>query len=64
MTRLVAGLCCLLALCPAFAEDVKDAPPPATTDVMGIAIFFLIFVGLSVGFFVYMWWRHKHGKEE
>ena len=64
MTRLVTGLCCLLALCPAFAEDVKDAPPPATTDVMGIAIFFLLFFGMCAGFFIYMWWRHKHGKEE
>jgi hypothetical protein len=64
MTRLLAGLIPLLMFCSAFAEDVKDAPPPATTDVVGITIFFVLFVGLCVGFFGYMWWRNKHGKEE
>jgi hypothetical protein len=64
MKRLLAGLFPLLVICSAYAEDVKDAPPPATTDVMGIAIFFILFFGLCAGFFGYMWWRHKHNKED
>ncbi len=64
MTRFIAGIYALLFFVAARAEDVKDAPPPATTDVMGIAIFFFLFIALCAGFFGYMWWRHKHGKEE
>ena len=64
MTRLIALLSPLLIAFSAFAEDVKDVPPPAQTDIVGIAIFFVLFIGLCVGFFGYMWWRNKHGKEE
>ena len=64
MIRLISGLGTFLILCSAYAADVKDAPPPETTNVWGIAIFFILFVGMSVGFFVYMWWRSKNNKED
>ena len=64
MTRAISGFCTFLVLCSAFAADIKDAPPPETTNVMGIAIFFILFVGMCVGFIAYMWWRHKNHKEE
>ena len=64
MTRLLSGLFPLLVFCSAHADEVKDAPIPTTTNVIGIVIFFALFVGLCAGFFVYMWWRHKHDKEE
>ena len=64
MTRLIAGLYSFLIAFSAFAEDVKDAPIPDHIDVTGIVIFTILFVGLCVGFFGYMWWRHKHNKEE
>ena len=64
MTRLLSALFPLLVFCSAYAEDIKDAPPPATTDVMGIVIFFVLFVGSCIGFIGYMWWRHKHNKED
>ena len=64
MTRLISGLCSFLVLCSAYAADVKDAPIPETTNVWGIVIFFILFVGMSVGFFVYMWWKSKNKKEE
>jgi len=64
MTRLISGLCSLLVVCSAYAEEVHDAPIPETTNVWGIAIFLILFVGMTVGFFAYMWWRSKHGKEE
>ena len=63
MTRLISGLCSFLVFCPAFAEDVKDAPIPTTMNVMGIVVFFVLFVGMCVGFFVWMWWKNKHDKE-
>jgi hypothetical protein len=64
MIRLLSGLIPLLVFCSAFAEDVKDAPIPETANVVGITIFLVLFVGTCVGFFVYMWWRHKHNKED
>lgn len=64
MTRFFTGFYLLLIAIAARAEDVKDVPPPATTDVVGITIFLLLFFGLCAGFFGYMWWRHKHNKEE
>ena len=64
MTRFIAMLYPLLIAVSAYAEDVKDVPPPAQTNVVGIAIFFILFIGLCAGFFGYMWWRNKHGEEE
>jgi hypothetical protein len=64
MARLFTTLYSLLIPFAALAEEVKDAPPPAQTDVVGIVIFFAIFIALCAGFFGYMWWRHKQGKEE
>jgi Mg2+ and Co2+ transporter CorA len=64
MTRLIAGLYSLLVVVSAYAADVKDVPPPETTNVWGIAIFLILFFGMCGGFFGYMWWKHKNGKEE
>ena len=64
MNRLISGLCTFLVICSAYAEDVKDAPIPEHTDVVGITIFFLLFIGMCAGFFGYMWWRHKNNKED
>jgi hypothetical protein len=64
MTRFIAGIYSLLVFCSAYADEVKDAPIPDHANVLGIAIFFILFIGLCAGFFGYMWWRHKHGKEE
>ena len=64
MTRLIAGLYTLFIAFSAYADEVKDAPIPEHTDVVGITIFLVLFIGLCVGFFGYMWWKHKNGKEE
>ena len=64
MTRFIAPLYLLLFSIATRAEDIKDAPPPATTDIVGITIFLVLFFGLCAGFFGYMWWRHKHNKED
>lgn len=64
MMRALTGLGTFLILCSAYAEEVKDAPPPETVNVIGIAVFFAIFILMCVGFFGYMWWRHKNNKDE
>ena len=63
MTRFIAGLYPLLVVFSAYAADVKDAPIPEKTNVVGIAIFFILFIGMCVGFFVWMWWENKQDKE-
>ncbi len=64
MTRLLSGLFPLLVCFSAFAEDVKDAPIPTTMNVVGIAIFLVLFFGSCIGFFGYMWWTHKQDQKE
>lgn len=64
MSRLMTALYALLLALPALADEVKDVPPPAQTDVVGITVFFVLFVGLCLGFFGYMWWRHKNNKDD
>ena len=64
MTRLLSGLVPLLVWCSAFAADVKDEPIPETMNVVGITIFLVLFIGMCVAFFFWMWWKNKHNKEE
>lgn len=64
MTRLLAGLTPFFFMCAALADEVKDAPPPDHINVVGIVIFFGVFIALCVGFFGYMYWRHKNNKED
>ena len=64
MTRLMPALYSFLIAFSALAEDVKAVPPPEHTNVIGIALFFGLFIALCVGFFGYMWWKHKNAKEE
>ena len=51
MTRIVAVLYSLLLSLPLYADEVKDAPPPDHTNVVGIIVFFGLFIGLCAGFF-------------
>ena len=64
MKRLLSAICALMVIASAYAVDVKDAPPPETANVMGIALFAVVFVGLCVGFFAYMWWKQKKDDEK
>ena len=64
MKQLLSAICALIVTASAFAVDVKDAPPPETANVIGIALFVIVFVGLCVGFFAYMWWKQKKEDEK
>jgi hypothetical protein len=33
-------------------------------NVVGITIFLVLFIGMCVAFFFWMWWKNKHNKEE
>lgn len=63
MTRFIAGLYPLLVVFSAYAADVKDEPIPETMNVIGITVFFVLFIGMCVGFFAWMWWKNKQDNE-
>jgi hypothetical protein len=63
MNRLISGIFPLLVFCSAYATEAKDPPIPTETNVIGIVIFGILFVGGCVGFFVYLWWVDKHKKQ-
>jgi membrane protein DedA with SNARE-associated domain len=46
----------------ACAAEPQDLPPQAGTAT--VVIFLVLFFGMCVGFFVYLWWREKKRKEE
>ncbi len=64
MARFISRICLFLTSCCAYAQEAKDAAPPETINVLGIIIFAVLFFGMSIGFFVYMWWRNKDGEPE
>ena len=62
MASLLSGLFLLLIYYPAYAQGPKDVPP--TVGAVGVAIFFVIFVGLIAGFFGYYWWIEKKRNQD
>jgi O-antigen/teichoic acid export membrane protein len=41
----------------ALAEEAKDLPPQ--TSGSGVVLFLVLFVGICVGFYAYLWWKEK-----
>lgn len=64
----MSKLLSLFLLIPSFAlaaaEDQVSSPPAEGVSLVYVAIFGIIFVGMIVGFFVYLWWNEKHKKPE
>lgn len=61
MARLLSFVLPFLMYGSAFAEEPQDLPPTVGTG--GIVLFLVLFVGMCVGFFVYLWWSEKKRKE-
>ena len=53
MRRPFAGFLPLFLFCSAYAQNAQDPPLPTAPNIIGIAIFLILFVGACVGFFVY-----------
>lgn len=55
----------LLAAAAAFAQDeAASSAPPETVSIIYVALFGLVFIGMIVGFFVYLFWRERDVKAE
>ena len=62
MASLLSGLFLLLIYYSAYAQEPKDVP--TTVGAIGVVIFFVIFVGLIVGFFAYYLWIEKKRNQD
>ena len=61
------GSALFLSLLPFLAyAAVQEAAPPSAADASpwGMIIFVILFVGMIVGFFVYMWVKDRSQKRE
>lgn len=43
-------------------EGAAESPPPETVDIIWVILFMVVFVGMIVGFFVYLWYRERQRK--
>lgn len=60
MRSMLFTLVSLLAAAVAYAQDeVASSAPPETVSIVYVALFALVFVGMIVGFFVYLWWHER-----
>jgi hypothetical protein len=66
VVRIALGVCALLGFCLAYGQAPADASPEEG-NLLGVILFFIIFVGTIVGGAAYYWWRAKEkhpGKDE
>jgi 4-hydroxybenzoate polyprenyltransferase len=65
MSKLVSALAFSLVPFLAYAAVQEPAPPPPPdTSPWAMIIFLLLFVGMIVGFFIYMWVKDRNRKRE
>ena len=57
MVSLFSRLFPLAMVGAALAEEAKDLPPQASGAE--VVLFLVLFVGICVGFYVYLWWKEK-----
>lgn len=66
MTKFLSGIFSFFVSCLAYAQT-REAPPDAPlpeTNVIGIILFLLLFVGLCVGYGWYVWRGERKRRRE
>ncbi len=48
----------------AAAQEEAVHAPSETVSMVYVVVFAILFFGMIVGFFVYLWWNEKHKKPE
>ena len=67
MLKLLSAVMLFLMSSPLFAaakEMGGEIPPSETVDMVWVIVFGVIFVGMIVAFFVYLWHTEKNRKAE
>ena len=56
----------LLMSCWAFAANLEEgaaAQPVETVSIWFVALFLILFFGMIIGYFAYLWWLEKNKKQ-
>ena len=67
MNKLVTAVLLYLASGVTLAANLDDAanvPPVDTVSMVYVVLFAILFFGLIIGFFAWMWWNEKHRKHD
>lgn len=69
MHKLLSTVVLFLMSCPALLAATNEIEsganaPVETVDMIYVVLFGVIFIGMIVGFFVYLWWTDKKQKSE
>lgn len=67
MSNLLSAVMLFLMSSPLFAaarEMEAGTPPSETVDLIWVIVFGVIFIGMIVAFFVYLWHTEKNRKPE
>lgn len=63
MSRYLLALVPYLVACSVYAQDEGASGPLAeTVSIVWVIVFGILFVGMIVGFFVYLWWKERQRK--
>ena len=64
--QLVSAVPLLLMSYAAFAANLEEgaaAQPVETVSVWFVALFLILFFGMIIGYFAYLWWSEKNKKQ-
>lgn len=65
MSRYLSAMAPFLVACSTYAQNEGASIPPAdTVAVVWVVVFGVIFVGMIVGFFVYLWWKERNRNDD
>jgi hypothetical protein len=59
MAKFLCGFPLLFMVCSAFAQTPAADAPVEQINVIPVVIFFVLFVGACVSYFVYLWWNER-----
>ena len=65
MSKLFSAIPFLLMSCWALAAKLEEgaaSAPAETVSLVYVALFLILFIGMIVGFFIYMWYLEKQKK--
>lgn len=62
MSKYLSALFSCLVACAAYAQEggASDVPPAEPVAMVWVILFGVLFMGMIVGFFVYLWWKERH----
>ena len=64
--QLLSTVPLFLMSCAALAANLEEGastPPVEVVSVWFVALFLVLFFGMIIGFFVYLWWNDKNRKQ-